>query len=244
MNLRKILKDLGLFFTLVGGVETARNLYNKRHDTGNILTELQESKNRTLEAELQKIQLQNSIDKANLDKWRKDAKEYYDKTLDYMKQSDIAKSNGHNDSSAALEKRADEALQLCRENEDKINNWINSDDISQSSIVPDFVTDYFNNLIENYRNYLSCLDMEQTLSLLHIIFCISILIALYNLIMVFYSEQILKYFDLENKYPKFGRFLKMRSKFQLYYFTLNFIIILVVLLFLLLLNIAIFLKLF
>lgn len=244
MNLRKLLKDLGLFFTLVGGIETARNLYNKRRDTGNILTELQESKNRALEAELQKIQLQNSIDKVNLDKWRKDAKENFDKSLDYMKQSDIAKNNGHNESSAALEQRADEALQLCRENEDKINNWIYSDDISKSSIVPDFVTDYINNLIENYRNYLSCLDMEQTLSLLHIIFCISILIALYNLIMVFYSEQILKYFDLENKYPKFGRFLKMRSKFQLYYFTLNFIIILVVLLFLLLLNIAIFLKLF
>lgn len=111
-------------------------------------------------------------------------------------------------------------------------------------MVPDFISENIDKIFESYRNYLSSLDMEQTLSLLHIIFCISILIGLYNLIMVFYSDQILKYFDLENKYPKFGRFLKLRSKFQLYYFTLNIIIILVVLLFLLLLNITIFLKIF
>lgn len=68
MNIRKVLKDLGLFFTLAGGVETARSLYSKRYDNRNILSELQEKQNKALEAELQKTQLQNSIDKSNLDK--------------------------------------------------------------------------------------------------------------------------------------------------------------------------------
>lgn len=63
------------------------------------------------------------------------------------------------------------------------------------------------------------------------------------MIMVFYSDQIIKYFDIEKKYPKFGQFLKLRSEFQFYYFTFNFIVILFVLIFLLVLNISILLKL-
>lgn len=52
----------------------------------------------------------------------KDAKENYNKSLELMKESEIAKNNGHNESSAVLEERANEALQLCKENEDKINS--------------------------------------------------------------------------------------------------------------------------
>lgn len=186
MNLRQILKDLGLVFTLLGGVETARTLYNRRFAGADLLTQAQINKNRALEA----------------------------------------------------------AFEACKESENKINDWINSDEVSKSSMVPDFITENIDNSLENFRNYLSSLDNEQLLSLLHIIFCISILIALYNMIMVFYSDQIIKYFDLENKYPKFGRFLKIRNNFKFYYFTLNFFIILVVLLFLLVLNTSIFLKIF
>ena len=52
-----------------------------------------------------------------------------------------------------------------------------------------------------------------------------ILNCLLTLIAVFYGESLIIYFNLENKFPRFAKFIKLRSKFQQFYFFVNSIII-------------------
>ena len=52
-----------------------------------------------------------------------------------------------------------------------------------------------------------------------------ILNCLLTLIAVFYGESLIIYLNLENKFPRFTKFIKLRSKFQQFYFFVNSIII-------------------
>jgi prepilin signal peptidase PulO-like enzyme (type II secretory pathway) len=94
---------------------------------------------------------------------------------------------------------------------------------------------------DKFNKYLSTLDIEHTFALLHIIFFSTMLILVYNIIIVYYSEFLIKYFSIENKYPRLGRFIELRRKFQTYYMSLNIIILLLILLVLLALNLVVFL---
>ena len=40
---------------------------------------------------------------------------------------------------------------------------------------------------------------------------------IYSILGVFFGNEIIKYFDLENKYPKLSIYFKLRAKFQRYY---------------------------
>ena len=58
---------------------------------------------------------------------------------------------------------------------------------------------------------------------------ITILFCLFTLSGVFYGERILNYFDLEQKYPKLAGIIKLRRRFQQFYFLWNSFMILLVL---------------
>ena len=93
---------------------------------------------------------------------------------------------------------------------------------------------------ENFTTYLDSLSLLQESALLHILLFIIILLTLINIFAALFANEILKYFDLENKYPSISGFLKLRAKFQKYYLTWNILFLLILILAAILLNIFIF----
>ena len=97
------------------------------------------------------------------------------------------------------------------------------------------------NYILSFQDYLATLTLEQTFCLVHLFAISGVLICLFNLASVFYAESLIKYYQLENKFPKLVTFLKIRSKFQQYYFAWNLFLIVTILAVLFYFNLNVFL---
>ena len=69
--------------------------------------------------------------------------------------------------------------------------------------------------------YLDSLSLLKESSLLHLVFFSLILLTLFSIIGILLSNEIIKYFKIEDKYPSISTFLKIRSKYQKYYLLWN-----------------------
>nr|YP_009493203.1 LAGLIDADG endonuclease [Ganoderma calidophilum]AWJ63998.1 LAGLIDADG endonuclease [Ganoderma calidophilum] len=83
-----------------------------------------------------------------------------------------------------------------------------------------------NNFISNfsvngYYDFLNSLTLIEELAFLHFLISILLLISITNILIIFFGNEIIKYFDLENKYPSLSTILKIRAKFQRYYLMWN-----------------------
>lgn len=108
------------------------------------------------------------------------------------------------------------------------NDWLNTIYIEAQQL-------YF-----DYLNFLTTISTLQKLALGHMLLFIFILLCLSSIISIIYGDMLLIYFKIEEKYPKIGRFIKLRRKFQKYYLFLNLLSIILVLLFLLYINFLLF----
>jgi hypothetical protein len=126
----------------------------------------------------------------------------------------------------------------------------NSDIINNSSnLVNNYIDNYNNNnsLWENYKEFINSYhDWMLTLSLtkqsaiIHIVNSIFILLCLSSLITVFYADSLIKYFNIEEKYPRIAKYIQLRRKFQQYYFFLNALLIIVFTIIIFVFNILVF----
>ena len=78
------------------------------------------------------------------------------------------------------------------------------------------------NFISNFNfnilyDFLDSLTLLQESAFIHILIFIILLCCIINIISVFFGNEIIKYFNVENKYPSLSKFLKLRLKFQKYY---------------------------
>jgi hypothetical protein len=89
--------------------------------------------------------------------------------------------------------------------------------------------DNISKFISLYQDYLSTLTLMQTGALFHIIVSIFRIFCLFTIIGIFYGETLIRYFKLEEKYPKLAKFIQIRRKFQQYYFALNMLLIFIAL---------------
>ena len=101
---------------------------------------------------------------------------------------------------------------------DKIANFIDSNTIN-------FTIDGIFGSIDNFKENISHLSNEQLFSLIHVLFFTALIIAVFNLAVVFYGDSLIILLDIENRFPSLAKFIKLRRKFQQYYFGLNLIII-------------------
>ena len=92
-----------------------------------------------------------------------------------------------------------------------------------------------------YYDYLDSLSLFEESTLLHIIIYIIILLTLINLMTTLFANELIKYFDLENKHRYIKKILILRSKFQRYYFILNFSILYIIIIGALILDLVVFL---
>ena len=114
-----------------------------------------------------------------------------------------------------------------------------SDSISKDT--KNFIGDDITGYISAFQDYLATLTLEQTFCLVHMLAVTSLFIFLINLAVVFYGESLIKYFELEIKFPKLAKFISLRRKFQQYYFAWNLILIVTILAGLFYFNLKVFL---
>ena len=87
------------------------------------------------------------------------------------------------------------------------------------------------NLISNldfFYDYLNSLGLLETSALYHIIALALICLISFNILSAVLGNEIIKYFNLEERYPKLASFFKLRLKFQRYYLILNFSLIFII----------------
>ena len=96
--------------------------------------------------------------------------------------------------------------------------------------------DNFSVLIENFHDFLSSLTLVQHFSLVNILIGTLVLNSLTTIIFIFYSDFLIKFFNLEQKFPSLSKFIKIRKKFQQFYFLLNILIIIIAIGFMIFVN--------
>ena len=77
-----------------------------------------------------------------------------------------------------------------------------------------------NNFMPNLKDlydYLNNMSLLEEASLLHILLFLVIMVTVFNILVALFSNEIIKYFNLEQKYPSLDAFFKLRIKFQRYY---------------------------
>nr|YP_009710651.1 hypothetical protein [Amanita inopinata]QFZ98600.1 hypothetical protein [Amanita inopinata] len=99
--------------------------------------------------------------------------------------------------------------------------------------------DSIKDIIKSWSEMLSTLNITELGALTHLLSAVFILFCLFTIIGIVYSEFLLSYFKLEVKYPRLGRFLKIRKMFQQYYLFINFMFIIITLLAIIFINIQI-----
>ena len=86
---------------------------------------------------------------------------------------------------------------------------------SLSSNTNNFISDF--NINKLYE-YLDSITLLQESALINILIFILILITVFNIITSMFANEIIKYFNIETKYPKLTNILKLRITLQKYYF--------------------------
>lgn len=96
--------------------------------------------------------------------------------------------------------------------------------------------DNLEELINSYKDFLSSLNIDQLCQLISITSSSIILICLFNIVIIYYSNYIIDYLKLEERFPKLAKFLKIRKMYQNFNIFLNFLIILIVIIFIIYVN--------
>ena len=60
---------------------------------------------------------------------------------------------------------------------------------------------------------------------IYILLFIVLLLTVFNILSVLFGNEIIKYFNLEERFPRLGLFFRLRIKFQRYYLMWNVLIL-------------------
>jgi DNA-binding transcriptional MerR regulator len=141
---------------------------------------------------------------------------------DLIKQEQVDWSSNVEDSLAELHK-------LVQEYKDSTSG---SNSGSGSGSSSHFVDSFNSNLIEelqqladSYWDWINSLSIMQQFAISHILAAVTVLLSMSSLITVFYSDYLIKRFNLESKFPRLAKYISLRRTFQQYYFFINSIVI-------------------
>nr|UEX92844.1 hypothetical protein [Marasmius tenuissimus] len=95
-------------------------------------------------------------------------------------------------------------------------------------ILNDVDKNKFNFDLTSFYAYLDSLSLMEVGALFHILILIIILFSAFNILSIFFSNEIIKFFNLETKYPRLAKFFHLRRVFQKYYLLYNILFIFVV----------------
>nr|QWL17543.1 hypothetical protein [Chroogomphus rutilus] len=105
---------------------------------------------------------------------------------------------------------------------DSIEKYINSKNNNN-------FTDSFMNLIHDLNGIIQNMPVEQNIAFINISGAFFIIFSIFSILTVFYGDYLITKLNLENKYPKLGKFIKLRRKFQHFYILTDASITLIIL---------------
>lgn len=91
-------------------------------------------------------------------------------------------------------------------------------------------------LITEYKEYLATLNVEQLCHLITITSTCFILICFFNVIVIMFADKLIDYFNLELRFPKIARIIRIRKNLNKFSIYTNLLLIFIVLLFILYVN--------
>ena len=118
-----------------------------------------------------------------------------------------------------------------------IPDWENSgysQELKEVMVLIDKFTDYIDDFektnkflpdFSEFYKYLDNISILQESSLFHILLFIVLLLTVFNILSVLFGNEIIKYFNLEERFPRLGLFFRLRIKFQRYYLMWNVLIL-------------------
>lgn len=86
----------------------------------------------------------------------------------------------------------------------------------------------FNSWLTQYYDFLNSLSLHQESAFINILLFLLLMLTILNILAIFFGNEIIKYFNLESKFPSLASFFKLRTKFQKYYLLWNIFIFFVV----------------
>jgi hypothetical protein len=91
---------------------------------------------------------------------------------------------------------------------------------------------------DKWTDFLSTLNLEQVYSLSNILLSLLILMFLFNIIIIYYGDLLIKYLLLEEKYPRLAKIINLRRKVLNFNIFINFLIIFILLIILIFINVS------
>ena len=119
-----------------------------------------------------------------------------------------------------------------------VEKYSNSDSNSNSNFEDSTkFLDSIKSFIESYQEWLDMLNVYQKGAIAHILVSALIFSCVTSLALIYYSDALIKYFNLENKYSWLTKYIGLRRKLQQYYFFLNTMVIIIALIVLIFMNV-------
>jgi hypothetical protein len=109
------------------------------------------------------------------------------------------------------------------------------------SIRKNDLFDPFTQLINEYKEFLSTLSVEQLACLTNFIGFVTIFIVLNSIFLVYFGDKVMDYFHIESKYPKLAKFIQIRRKFLTKYIKFQIIYVYIISIIFMCINIYMFL---
>ena len=144
-------------------------------------------------------------------------------THNLANQASINSNQGIDTSSKVLNKSTSNVINDINKLMDKVNSRSGSN----------------SNCLDNafqFRDFFGSYTTAELGAIGHIFACIFIFGCLFDITVAYYSDFLIIYFKLEEKYPLLAKWVKLRRKFQHYYIGLNIFLIAIALLFVIYVN--------
>lgn len=124
-------------------------------------------------------------------------------------------------------------------NINNISNFLDEINKSRNNFISNFnfIWDFD---IKKIYHFLDTLTFQQEGALFHIVILLTILLIVFNILGVFFGNELIKYFNIEKKFPKLNKFFKLRANLQRYYLMWNIFLLFVLCIFGIGINILVF----
>jgi hypothetical protein len=132
--------------------------------------------------------------------------------------------------------------ETAREYNNKIEPKLPSSSTNYETIISNNnLIDEVKEFLKSYQEWVNSLSIIKQGAIIHILTSSIILINVISLMSVFYGDSLIKYFKIEEKYPRIAKFIQLRRKFQQYYFFISILWIFLSLVTVLIFNLWLFL---
>ena len=234
--IKKYIKDSITLLSVAASAITLKDYYQRRFVESSMMDKIKilEENKSNLSDKVSKLELDQVQDKltiAKLDSYSKDLQKHCNNAKTESEAIINIEKDNVNGASETTE-HLQNIIHESKKSNDVLDKII--DLIKDSTDKKNFFgeTDWFKVLTDFFKNWsemLASLNLEQLGALAHLVSAITILLCLFSIIGIVYSEFLFKYLKLEEKYPRIGKYLKIRKLFQHYYLFINFLFIILIL---------------